>query len=398
MLEFYERIINLPWIPFFLIIKYHLRGSLSLDDILSKLETWEELYFIKRARFILVKSSSQNDFPPFRSLNMWKMVLKYLEKAIYRGIPRTIVKTRMSPLFKPSLSSSRSKISPFGGFFTIREDFVDCAFTWTKYKIKGVRNYIYIFDTRGERHFLGNGSWCNNFFLRNSDHEIKIFTDTPWNDDFLIFKASFPFKLRESLIDIYETKIGIIISVSCKNGNDLWNEVYYKVDFKRQTLETIVLISDILTHSIVSAMGICSQYRDNGRSIYAFNSEDYEFLSRHYKMSTTGSIDIGIIEAEEYSIYDLNLKKQLWTLSYSYYMKDFNKYFSFGFPYPFLIDLLIITVTKVYDLATGRVLFDTSILKKSADEKDILISSVVRKDDETGYYIQLNSEDISFHI
>lgn len=348
-----------------------------------------------------MKSDLQNDFPPFRSSNMWNTVLKELEKAIYKGMPKTIIKTRIPPLFRPPLPSP--VITPFKDFFVVREDDFDCAFTWTKYKIKGLRNFIYILDTNGERHFLGNGSWSNNLLLRCDEHNIKIFTDTPWNDDFLIFKTSLPSKLYDCLVNIYETRIGVVISIRYKNKKELWDEKYYKINFKNQSLELLYIMLNTLTHSIVSSIGICGKC-SNGDSIYAFNSEDYEFLSRHHALSTTGSVDIGIIESEtesskeKYLFYDLNLKKELWSLSHSYYTEDFSKYFSFGFSYPFLMDLLVITATKVYDLATGRVLLDTCALKKSKKENGNLISSVVRKSNGTGYYIQLEPGNASLPI
>lgn len=373
-------------VSFINIVIQAIQISKSLDDIFRSLEfPYRFIYERKR------KSGEWSSSPPFRSKYLWKLILKRVGELIH------------SEAFLPNISNINSS---YMGFFELCSiDFLENGeitsirtYPWKQYIIFPdflfyPTEYI-IIDENSKCFFIKNGTctFSNRYFIWYTKEEFKILSDTPWNDDNLIFRDKIHKYINDETlcrfyIEVEETICGTIISFSNFISDEVGTKILYR--FRNSKLEFFsrVYNKKLLLHG----WGMQDLFSNN----YEFYCYDNLLKPINLKFMILDIFSIGISETNIEFIHhgsdvpELSFVEIILNENRSIYgvIEYFERKLLWSCILPrstniITFDLFVLIGNDVYDLYTGRILFSSK-----TEEPPLYL---LRKKNNTGYWVIKN--------
>lgn len=349
--------------------------GLSLGSILKAIAPFEPIYNEIRREKMNASKEEGKKIEIFRSKRVWQAILRRLGEVIHRFH----VSPPPEKLFRLVEVSRDCGNSAYSGFFELKNlpGKVGVGSAWNKYLLD-LNDYVFI-DENGdayENHFY---IWecSNNYFIGLKGDRLAIYTDTPWNDDFLVFETVISYPVYQ--VGVLRSPYGLYLHLNVDAGMNMSREydfrtMLYHIDFQRKSLTEV--ITDL------------TAYKSKGSTFILDNGKPWDFFKREEKklkippgkhitaVGCSGLVGIDLLEASggEWIVYD-SIKDEV----IRSFKIDASKYF------PLVFDSLIVIGGKVFDLITGDVLFNTDL--PTADDSKTSASLITRKKDGTGYYL-----------
>lgn len=348
---------------FFEEFSHKLEKLRSLDEMLIEASYWEELFN---------KRENPAD-ASFMDSGAWRMILKRLGKTIYEYAPSGINLQFLQNLFIPMNKLPPPQISGFRGLFEVVPEFHPLPYDveyWNRYRI--IADYSDYFALTNDHKSIKLDEHkselaTNLFYLSITLTHISIYTDEPWNDNFLILRVPYPHgdKSRYNPF-LIETVRGLVL-IATFEDKDIFMDDIFLVDIPNKSLKLIGTIGPVTEDNPV-------RYTSN---MYILNGISYSYDGRRKEVKNLNmhrTSLLGVNFTGEY-VYDSIRKKLLY--------KPENPGFLFN-----SFDSLYFGESEIYDLCTGRELFSIRDLV----EKGGKISGITRKDDATGYFVWVDKD------
>lgn len=371
-------LMTINWDEFHSIFESGLAGLKSLSQMLTYArEQYMTLYNRRKYAWNrqFMNSGRNERIPNFFEGKMWEIILKKLGSALLEYVPRSVVMPSVEELFVPSNDLTLLYHTSTHGLFTVSSIKWDIDYCWNKYLVAlDADGYWLFLDNVGEINYIDPfgvrlTTHSHLFFLIAYGNSIEIYTDTPWNDEYLIFSIELDKSVNE-LIDasIIESMEGVILTLLYQDNMGVdWEDIHL-VDFRNNSLRLLRKIH-YEGESIIRL----------GSSRYIYKGIGYSYIEGRKTKELT---NVTGIRPTGMTGIDFVIENSSTMNGYLY---DFIKN---GVLYRITNPLMMFDSFAVFkdaikDIMTGEVLF-------SVDSTSII--GITRKEDNTGYIVWLYSD------
>lgn len=340
--------------------------QLSLGSILKAISPFEPIYNeLRREKIKAYKKEGRDvDIEIFRSKRLWQYILKRLGKVIMRFSVPVPLYHEEDFFIIPKVP--HNNISSYFGLFVFR-NFPDgkigrLCISWNKYIINVLKRCF--INEKGEHFNVTFEKWdfSSNYFVGVKEGILSIYTDTPWNRDFLIFETEL--RYHTSDLDVLESLYGIYLCIKYAKNSVA---ILYSVDFENKKLKR--------------EMSRIENYKRLTSTCILKDGDFFDLIIREKKIINLSS-KIPIDACMPSGIVGIDLFRNLkceWFVYDSINNREIRHFNDAQLGYaPYVFDFILILDHEIIDLITGEILFSHQ------SSNNIMIS---RKSDHSGYFV-----------